>query len=209
MKKCCGANRWLGLPIFAVVMFAIYYLAMVTVGASATDWANDGLFGDGYHLLGIGSKAVTEAADDYTAAVNAIDAFVGFNEEASIDELKAFVPTEREVSYTVEDEETLEESEITVYFESIPAGADEEETNAMSYRDAVAYFEENGFEEPDPVDYGVWVPGVPAIIESGLDAVGCADFQHCGDVECRTGEGGGAVRVRRGERLHGTRRVCA
>ena len=169
-------NRWLGLPIFAVVMFAIYYLAMVTVGASATDWANDGLFGDGYHLLGIGSKAATEAADDYTAAVNAIDAFVGFNEEASIDELKAFVPTEREVSYTVEDEETLEESEITVYFESIPAGADEEETNAMSYRDAVAYFEENGFEEPDPVDYGVWVPGVPAIIESGLDAVGCAEW---------------------------------
>ena len=50
-------NRWLGLPIFAAVMFLVYYLAMVTVGASATDWANDGLFGDGWHLFGIGSAA--------------------------------------------------------------------------------------------------------------------------------------------------------
>ncbi len=169
-------NRWLGLPIFAVVMFLIYYLAMVTVGASATDWANDGLFGDGFHLFGIGSAAAEEAADEYTAAVNAVDAFVGFDEEASVDELKGFTADESEVLYTVEDEETLEESEITVYFDAVPADADEEETNAMSYRDAVAYFEENGFEEPDPADYGVWVPGIPVLIESGLDAVGCADW---------------------------------
>lgn len=53
-------NRWLGLPIFAVVMFLVYYIAMVTVGSSATDWANDGLFGDGWHLFGIGSSAYTE-----------------------------------------------------------------------------------------------------------------------------------------------------
>ncbi|MBO4914424.1 MAG: ferrous iron transporter B, partial [Oscillospiraceae bacterium] len=169
-------NRWLGLPIFAVVMFAIYYIAMITVGASATDWANDGLFGDGWHLFGIGSAAAEEAADDYTAAMQAVDAFVGFDEEASIDDLKAFTSTESSVAYTVEDEETLEESEITVYFDAIPAGADEEETNAMSYRDAVAYFEANGFEEPDPADYGVWVPGVPVLIGNALDAVGCADW---------------------------------
>ncbi|MBE7008623.1 MAG: ferrous iron transporter B [Ruminococcaceae bacterium] len=169
-------NRALGLPIFAVVMFLIYYLAMVTVGASATDWANDGLFGDGYHLFGIGSAAAEEAAGDYTAAMQAVDAFVGFDEEADIEELKAFTSSDASVSYTVEDEETLEESEITVYFDAVPDGADEEETNAMSYRDAVAYFEENGFEEPDPADYGVWVPGVPVLIENGLDAVGCADW---------------------------------
>ena len=47
-------NRWLGLPIFALVMFLIYYLAMVSVGARATDWANDGLFGDGFSLFGSG-----------------------------------------------------------------------------------------------------------------------------------------------------------
>ena len=50
-------NRWLGLPIFAVIMFLVYYISMVTVGSFATDWMNDGVFGDGWHLLGIGSKA--------------------------------------------------------------------------------------------------------------------------------------------------------
>ena len=169
-------NRWLGLPIFAVVMFAIYYISMVTVGTAATDWANDGLFGDGFHLFGIGSAEAEEVGEAYTAAMQAVDAFVGFDEEASLDELKAFTPDETEVAYTVEDEETLEQSEITVYYDAIPADADEEETNAMSYVDAVAYFEENGFEEPDPADYGVWVPGVPSVIEGLLDAVGCADW---------------------------------
>ncbi|MBQ2100091.1 MAG: ferrous iron transporter B [Lachnospiraceae bacterium] len=168
-------NRILGLPIFAAVMFLIYWIAMVGVGASATDWANDGLFGDGYHLLGIGTADAEAASEDYTAAMQAIDAFVGFDEEADIAELKAFVPEEKEVSYTVEDEETLELSDITVYYEAVPAGA-EDDVNAMSYLDAVEYFEKNGFEEPDPADYGVWVPGVPVIIESGLDAVGCADW---------------------------------
>ena len=168
-------NRILGLPIFAAVMFLIYWIAMVGVGASATDWANDGLFGDGYHLLGIGTADAEAAAEDYTAAMQAVDAFIGFDEEASIEDLKAFVPEETEVSYTVEDEETLELSDITVYYEAVPAGA-EDDVNAMSYLDAVEYFEKNGFEEPDPADYGVWVPGVPVIIESGLDAVGCADW---------------------------------
>ena len=168
-------NRILGLPIFAAVMFLIYWIAMVGVGASATDWANDGLFGDGYHLFGIGTAAAEEAGEEYTAAMQAIDAFVGFDEEADIEELKAFAPTEKEVSYTVEDEETLEQSEITVFYDGVPDDADED-VNAMSYVDAVEYFEKNGFEEPDPADYGVWVPGVSAIIESGLDAVGCADW---------------------------------
>ena len=168
-------NRILGLPIFAAVMFLIYWIAMVGVGASATDWANDGLFGDGYHLFGIGTAAAEEAGEEYTAAMQAIDAFVGFDEEADIEDLKAFAPTEKEVSYTVEDEETLEQSEITVFYDGVPDDADED-VNAMSYVDAVEYFEKNGFEEPDPADYGVWIPGVPAIIESGLDAIGCADW---------------------------------
>ena len=168
-------NRILGLPIFAAVMFLIYWIAMVGVGAPATDWANDGLFGDGFHLLGIGSGDAEEAADEYTAALQAVDAFVGFDEEMEIGELKAFVPEENEVPYTVEDEETLEQSEISVYYDTMPENAGDD-VNAMSYLDAVDYFEKNGFEEPDPADYGVWVPGVPALVESGLDAVGCADW---------------------------------
>lgn len=70
-------NRWLGLPIFAVVMFLVYWIAMVAVGAPATDWANDGVFGDGWHLLGIGSKEYNAVNDDYTAAIQAVDAFLG------------------------------------------------------------------------------------------------------------------------------------
>ena len=66
----------------------------------------------------------------------------------------------------VEDEETLAMNDMTVYYESVPDDADEETTVGMSYLDAVTYFEENGFDEPDPADYGVWVPGVPVLILS-------------------------------------------
>ena len=69
----------------------------------------------------------------------------------------------------VEDEETLEESELTVYYDTIPEGAEEESTNAMTFKDALTYFEETGFEEPDPAEYGVWVPGIPALIGKLLD----------------------------------------
>ena len=177
-------NRWLGLPIFAAVMFFVYWIAMVAVGAPATDWANDGLFGDGYHLLGIGSRAATEAADEYTAAIQAVDAYMGidteaedFDADAFLAEMKAFTSDEASVFYTIEDEETLEQSEITVYFDAkdIPADAGDE-TNALSFKDAVAYFEEKGFDEPDPADYGVWVPGIPALVEGLLDKIGCADW---------------------------------
>ena len=174
-------NRWLGLPIFMAVMFLIYYIAMVTVGASATDWANDNLFGDGYHLFGIGGAAADEAAENYDAASKAIDAFMGLDTEAEdfdadkmLADMKAFTSDEAFVSYTVEDEDTLEESQITVYFDKVPEG--EEDTNAMSFKDAVAYFEEKGFEAPDPADYGVWVPGIPALVEGLLDKIGCAEW---------------------------------
>ena len=177
-------NRALGLPIFAVVMFLIYYLAMVTVGASATDWANDGLFGDGYHLFGIGSAAAEEAADDYTNATNALNAFgiefdvedEAFDADGVLNEARAAASGET-ATVTVEDEETLEESEVTVYYDAVPDWAEGNDAiDPMSYKEAVAYFEENGFEEPDPADYGVWVPGVPVLIGNALDAVGCADW---------------------------------
>ena len=172
-------NRWLGLPIFAVVMFAIYWIAMVGVGAPATDWANDGLFGDGWHLFGIGSAQAETAADDYAAAVNAINAYgyefdledEEFDANAFLAEIKADASAEKSAVVAVEDEETLEESELTVYYDAIPEGADEESTNAMTFKDALAYFEEKGFDEPDPADYGVWVPGVPVLIEKLLDAL--------------------------------------
>ena len=147
-------NRWLGLPIFAVVMFLVYYLAMVTVGASATDWANDGLFGDGWHLFGIGSAAYNEVAEEWGDAATIVDGYDAYVEETG-------EPADGVFTYTVEDEETL---------------ATEEETATVAdYEEALATLEELG-DEPDPADYGVWVPGIPVLIGNGLEAVGCADW---------------------------------
>ena len=176
-------NRWLGLPIFAVVMYLVYYIAMVTVGSAATDWANDGLFGDGWHLFGIGTSEYTEVADNYTAASEAISAYYeldteadDFDPDAALADMKAVQPDSASTTIEVEDEETLAMNDMTVYYDAIPADADEETTVGMSYLDAVTYFEENGFDEPDPADYGVWVPGVPVLIGNALEAAGAADW---------------------------------
>ena len=147
-------NRWLGLPIFAAVMFLVYYLAMVTVGASATDWANDGLFGDGWHLFGIGSAAYNEVAEEYGEAAAIVDGYEVYVEENG-------EPADGKFTYEIEDEETLAVSEETATLED--------------YETAKATLQEIG-EEPDPADYGVWVPGVPVLIESALDKGNCAEW---------------------------------
>ena len=176
-------NRWLGLPIFAVVMFLVYWVAMVGVGAPATDWANDGLFGDGWHLFGIGTAEYTEAADNYTAAMDAVSGYYeldteaeNFDADAALADMKAVQPDADSATIEVEDEETLAQNEMTVYYDAIPEDADEESTVGMTYVDAVSYLEENGFDEPDPADYGVWVPGIPVLIGNGLEAAGTADW---------------------------------
>ena len=179
-------NRWLGLPIFALVMFLVYWVAMVAVGAPATDWANDGLFGDGWHLLGIGSSAYNEAADEYTAASQAAEAFAGveidteaedFDADALLAELRGYTKTSDTATVEVEDEETLAINTMTAYYDTLPAGADKmDDVVQMTYVDAVAYFEKNGFDEPDPADYGVWVPGVPVLIGNLLEKANAADW---------------------------------
>ena len=176
-------NRWLGLPIFAVVMFLVYWVAMVGVGAPATDWANDGLFGDGWHLFGIGTAEYTEVADNYTAAMDAVSGYYeldteaeNFDADSALADMKAVQPDADSATIEVEDEETLAQNEMTVYYDAIPEDADEESTVGMTYVDAVSYLEENGFDEPDPADYGVWVPGIPVLIGNGLEAAGTADW---------------------------------
>lgn len=179
-------NRWLGLPIFAAVMFLVYWIAMVAVGAPATDWANDGVFGDGWHLLGIGSKAYNETNDEYTAAVQAVDAFLGieidpeadgFDAQTLLSDMKSFRPTSDTATVDVEDEETLAINTMTAYYDTLPQGADKrDDVVQMTYVDAVAYLEKNGFDAPDPADYGVWVPGIPVLIGNGLEAAGAADW---------------------------------
>ena len=179
-------NRWLGLPIFAVVMFLVYWIAMVAVGAPATDWANDGVFGDGWHLLGIGSKEYNTVNDDYTAAIQAVDAFLGteidpeadgFDAQTLLSDMKSFRPTSDTATVDVEDEETLAINTMTAYYDALPEGADKlDNVVQMTFVDAVKYLTENGFDAPDPADYGVWVPGIPVLVSNGLESAGAADW---------------------------------
>ncbi|MBR2685534.1 MAG: ferrous iron transporter B [Erysipelotrichaceae bacterium] len=158
-------NRWLGLPIFALVMFLVYYISMVTVGAAATDWANDGLFGDGFHLFGNGSAQYEEVAEEYGDAANVVDAFIGMDEEVTLDDLKkayAEIQPGATADYVLEDEETLATEDVTYTYEDL--------TNAMSV------MEKYDATEPDPADYGVWVKGVPVLVEELLDKLNCADW---------------------------------
>ena len=176
-------NRWLGLPIFAVVMFLVYWVAMVAVGAPATDWANDGLFGDGWHLFGI-DGGYAELAEEYGDATNAVLAYYpeldveadDFDAAATLAALKAVPADQKSATVTVEDEETLAENDMTVYYDTIPADADEDSTIGMTYVDAVAFFEKNGFDEPEAADYGVWVPGVPVLVGNLLEKCNAADW---------------------------------
>ena len=179
-------NRWLGLPIFAVVMFLVYWIAMVAVGAPATDWANDGVFGDGWHLLGIGSKEYNTVNDDYTAAIQAVDAFLGteidpeaedFDAQALLAQMQSFQPSSSTATVDVEDEETLAINTMTAYYDALPEGADKmDDVVQMTFVDAVKYLTENGFDAPDPADYGVWVPGIPVLVSNGLESAGAADW---------------------------------
>ena len=148
-------NRWLGLPIFALVMFIVYYLSMVTVGSAATDWANDGLFGDGWHLLGIGSAEYNEVAEEYGDASLIVDGYNAYIEE------NGALAADGTFTYDVEDEETL---------------AVETKTATMAdYEKAMATLAELG-EEPDPADYGVWVPGIPVLVGGLLENAGTAEW---------------------------------
>ena len=176
-------NRWLGLPIFAVIMFLVYWIAMVGVGAPATDWMNDGVFGDGWHLFGIGSSAYSEKADNYTNATEAAQAFVDFDTEAedfdadkTVEKLKNFKTDKQSAVIGVEDEETLAINDMTAYYSEIPANADKDSTIGMTYLEAVDYLSKNGFDEPDPADYGVWVPGIPTLIGNAFENSNVADW---------------------------------
>lgn len=176
-------NRWLGLPIFAVVMFLVYYIAMVSVGAAATDWTNDNLFGDGFHLFGIGGSEYSEMSESYSDAMNAVNAFYeidieseDFNAENAIAKLSEFKPGSKTAEAEITDEETLAVNKMTAYYSEIPTDADKASTVRMTYMDAVEYFKKNGFESPDPANYGVWIPGIPVLVENGLNAVNTADW---------------------------------
>lgn len=147
-------NRWAALPIFAVVMFIVYYISVTTVGTWVTDWTNDGLFGEGWHLLGIGSSEYSEASENYVIPGATIEAFEAAAEQAGLEPETA---TELTATAEILDEEN---GEVVEAF-------------GVTYQDYMAALE---VEEPDPANYGVWVPGIPVLIGNGLERINCAGW---------------------------------
>ncbi|MCD7745804.1 MAG: ferrous iron transporter B [Lachnospiraceae bacterium] len=180
-------NRILALPIFALVMFLVYYIAMSTIGAAATDWTNDNLFGDGFHLFGMGTAEWSEADEEYAGAAEVVTGFIDYAAEQGMDvdaiaealdeeseeydaaaaadavtELIALFEEDAVAEYTVEDEETLETLDVESTYEDLTAAAE-----------VLAAYE---YTAPEMGDYGVYIPSIPMLFESALNALNCADW---------------------------------
>ena len=146
-------NRFAALPIFAVVMFLVYFISVSTVGTWATDWVNDGVFGDGWHLFGMGSSEYAEKSDEFSLAQNYIASFETEAKKQGVDASAA----ENITAYAdIRDDEGNIEKQVKVNFDD--------------YKKAL------GVAEPDPAEYGVWVEGVPVLVEKGLSAINAADW---------------------------------
>ncbi|MDR3312958.1 MAG: ferrous iron transporter B [Oscillospiraceae bacterium] len=169
-------NRWLALPIFAVIMFIVYFVSVTSVGTIVTDWANDGVFGDGWHLVGIGSAAYEEAAGDFEVEGLKVEAYLAAAEEAGIDTAAITETLEAEEP----DEATIAAFASEAAAANITATAEvEDEDGAITETltvDAEGFGAALEAEEPDPADFGVWVPGIPVLLEKLLDALHCTDW---------------------------------
>ena len=217
-------NRILALPIFVVVMFLVYYISVSTVGSVATDWANDGVFGDGWYL-GSGQEQFDEVSEEFESAQESVDAFEAAAEEEDLDPASETFIEDAEAAgltatYESYDDETGEnetvEVDVDAYQEALDVLAPYQgDQNAIAAFEAAAieegldpesedfadeaadagiiatYVDENGEtqevdadtyaeevegSEPDPMEYGMWVPGIPVLVEQGLDSIGCADW---------------------------------
>ena len=246
-------NRILALPIFAVIIIAIYWISISTVGGVATDWANDGVFGDGWYLDPMAivnpdesaQAAYDEVAEPYAEAQAAIAEFLNAAAEQGIetDAVAAHfianadkVVLESQGENFAPDPESQEATAALSAFEDVASkegviaqfvSVDEEEATETDYfvyvgdaneakaqqladaknaeiaeqgREAAAeaiIYNFDGFVEDesgetgsielvpqgvkvpapkDPSSYGIWIPGIPALIGSALEAVGCVDW---------------------------------
>lgn len=160
-------NRFAALPIFAVVMFLVYYIAVSTVGTFATDWANDGVFGDGWHLFGIGTSAYDDAMRDY-AAENVWTHEMISLVDAAVDQ--GVIGAEDIQSAIADEDFGAFDEAYGSYAESLA----EEGYDISAFYDAALGEEAEGV--PDPSEYGVWVPGIPVLAENGLEAANCPEW---------------------------------
>ena len=149
-------NRFLALPIFALAMFLVYYISITTVGAWATDWANDGVFGEGWHITGAAEFAAAEEA--YAIPAARIEAFELAAEEAGIDPRDAATAAGLSAAAMIYDED-----------------GNVSQVIPTAYSD---YAAAKALEEPDPANFGTWVPGIPVMVDSALSSANVAPWLH-------------------------------
>ncbi len=156
-------NRILALPIFAVIMFVVYFVSVTTVGTWVTDWTNDGLFGDGFHLFGIGSGEFDEATSAYA------------EENIFTEEVKAMARSAADAGVIGAEDilGAIEEADFGGFDEAYGSYGD---SLAESGFDLAPLVEEPMEGLPAPEDYGVWVPGVPVLLGNALESAGCAEW---------------------------------
>ncbi len=156
-------NRFAALPIFAVIMFLVYYLSISTVGTLCTDWMNDGVFGDSWHLLGIGSAEYNQALEEYAEA----NIWTDTVKETAALAAEAGVLGSEDVNSAIEDRD------YNAFAEALESYGDVMRENGFDLAGMTESAREN---IPDTSDYGIWVPGIPILAENGLDAINCAGW---------------------------------
>lgn len=159
-------NRFAALPIFAVIMFIVYYISVTSVGTIFTDWANDGVFGDGRHLFGIGAAEYEQARDDFAA------------ENIFTDEVKATVQAAVDANVIGAEDvmSAIDSGSFGDFKEAYGSFGAELTHKGFDISEIADGQSEALAEEIDPANYGVWVVGIPVLAEQGLDAVNCAPW---------------------------------
>ena len=161
-------NRWLALPIFALVMFIVYYVSITTVGGWATDFVNDNIFGDGWHLFGIGSSQYAEDVDKWAEENVFTEKLQAVVDKAAADET---------VAGAEDVKAAVDEKDIEAFEEQYGLYGAEFEERGYDIDGALPLNEDGELDNPyDTSEYGIWVPSIPALVEKGLNAIHCADW---------------------------------
>ena len=156
-------NRFAALPIFAAVMVLVYFISVTTVGGWVTDWTNDGLFGDGFHLFGMGTSEYEDAINEYA------------EENVWTDEMISTVQDAVDAGVIGADAllADIEDGDFATFDEDYGSYAD---SLAEAGYDISAIYDAGMEDAPDTSEFGTWVPGIPVLAENALNAVGCADW---------------------------------
>lgn len=160
-------NRILALPIFLAIMTLVYYISVTTVGTWATDWTNDGLFGDGFHLLGIGSLEYEEAVEMWA------------KESIFVDDIEKLVEKANNANIAgAEDlKNAFEDNDFSAFDEALGSYGEKLAKEGFDFEPLLPLDEDGEYiGMPDTADYGVWIPGIPILVENGLEAIHCASW---------------------------------